>query len=126
MGVDPPHGGRRSDSPRTAGYAFDDAAIETNARFEALEHTYDRATRFNLETIGVSPGARCWEIGCGAGSIASWLAGATGLTGYVLATDLDRPGSRRSRPGFKSFAMTGSATRHRWSRSTWCTPAWCC
>lgn len=79
----------RPRSPESTGYVFANAAVETHARFRALQRTYDGATLFNLETIGISPGARCWEIGCGGGSIASWLAGATGPTGYVLATDLD-------------------------------------
>ncbi|WP_432976676.1 class I SAM-dependent methyltransferase [Dactylosporangium sp. CA-233914] len=34
-------------------------------------------------------GARCWEIGAGAGTIAGWLAGRVGPAGTVLATDIN-------------------------------------
>jgi SAM-dependent methyltransferase len=42
-----------------------------------------------LEKIGIRPGWRCLEIGCGNGSISQWMATKVGPRGHVTATDLD-------------------------------------
>src|SRR5262249_41220134 len=39
--------------------------------------------------LGVGEGWVCWEVGGGAGSIASWLARRVGAGGHVLGTDID-------------------------------------
>ncbi|MEV8378996.1 methyltransferase [Kribbella sp. NPDC056861] len=70
-------------------YPFDNAADAAVVRMRALESTYDRNTVSLLDALGVRPGVRCLEVGAGGGSIARWLADATGPTGSVLATDLD-------------------------------------
>lgn len=70
-------------------YLFDNAAPPAGERFTSLEHCYDKATTRNLETLGVSAGWRCLEVGGGGGSIAHWLAGRVGSTGRVIATDID-------------------------------------
>ena len=62
---------------------------ETTARFEGLERTLDPVSIGHLDRIGVNPGARCLEIGCGGGSIARWLSREVGPDGHVLAVDLD-------------------------------------
>jgi SAM-dependent methyltransferase len=42
-----------------------------------------------METIGISEGWRCLEVGAGEGSIARWLANRVGPTGIVVATDIN-------------------------------------
>ncbi|MGK5628538.1 methyltransferase [Streptomyces sp. URMC 123] len=60
-----------------------------STRLGALEDVFGPPTRTRLSELGVREGWRCWEVGCGAGGIARWLAGRVGETGHVLATDLD-------------------------------------
>lgn len=70
-------------------YLMSNTHPETAARFEGLERTLDPVSIGHLNRIGVDPGARCLEIGCGGGSIARWLSGEVGPDGHVLAVDLD-------------------------------------
>ena len=46
-------------------YVFDHAWEEEQARLTGLEGGLDPGTLYHLETLGVSPGWRCWEIGGG-------------------------------------------------------------
>ncbi len=59
------------------------------ARLRLLENRYDPDTFRRLEAVGPGTGARCLEVGAGAGSVAQWLAGRVGPTGRVVATDRD-------------------------------------
>jgi SAM-dependent methyltransferase len=68
---------------------FDQAWQKERDRLTALESLFDDSSRRFLAGLGVGAGWRCLEVGCGAGSIAVWLAGQVGATGRVLATDLD-------------------------------------
>ena len=65
-----------------------DAGLE-RARLEKLQAINDPATLERLEAIGIQPGARCLEVGAGAGSIARALAERAGEDGEVVAADLD-------------------------------------
>lgn len=56
-------------------------------RLTLLEHVFDPFSIRNLDRLGVEPGARCLEVGAGAGSIARWLGELAG-PGNVVATDL--------------------------------------
>jgi 2-polyprenyl-3-methyl-5-hydroxy-6-metoxy-1,4-benzoquinol methylase len=73
----------------TTTYVFDQAWQRERDRLTALEALYDGPSRRLLAEIGVGPGWRCLEVGCGAGGIAMWLADQVGDAGHVLATDLD-------------------------------------
>ena len=64
----------------------DDVELE---RLKLQEDTVDPPTIRHLETIGVSQGWKCLEVGAGAGSIAQWLSNRVGATGKVVATDLN-------------------------------------
>lgn len=70
-------------------YAFANAAAMQRQRLRSIEVLLDAGTIRVLETLGVSPGWRCLEVGAGGGSIASWLCQRVGPGGSVLATDLD-------------------------------------
>ena len=45
--------------------------------------------RRHIESLGVAPGSRALEVGCGNGSISAWLAEQVGSGGHVVAVDLD-------------------------------------
>jgi tRNA A58 N-methylase Trm61 len=49
----------------------------------------DPVTIRHLETIGVSDGWKCLEVGAGTGSIAQWLSTKVGTAGKVVATDIN-------------------------------------
>lgn len=49
----------------------------------------DPMHRALIERLGLRPGWRCLEIGCGNGSISQWLATKVGPKGHVTATDID-------------------------------------
>ncbi|GAA1984910.1 methyltransferase domain-containing protein [Kitasatospora viridis] len=70
-------------------YVFDRAWEREHERLAALEAVYDPGTTERLAGLGVAAGWHCLEVGCGAGSIARWLADRVGERGRVLAIDLD-------------------------------------
>jgi SAM-dependent methyltransferase len=70
-------------------YALENSWEGGAGRLSTLEQTYDRATLPRLDALGVAPGARCLEVGAGAGSVARRLAELVGPLGHVLATDID-------------------------------------
>jgi len=70
-------------------YLLANKGKEAPIRFAALAAIYDPQTIRHLETLGVSCGWRCLEVGAGSGTIAKWLADRVGPTGHVLATDVD-------------------------------------
>ena len=70
-------------------YVFDQAWERERDRLSSLEGLFDEATTRYLSRLGVAAGWRCLEVGCGAGSVARWLAERVGDTGRVVATDLD-------------------------------------
>ncbi len=70
-------------------YIFDNAWQLERERLAGLEATYDPGTIRHLETIGVTEGWRCLEIGGGGGSITEWLGRRVGSRGSVLATDVN-------------------------------------
>jgi 2-polyprenyl-3-methyl-5-hydroxy-6-metoxy-1,4-benzoquinol methylase len=68
-----------------ANTAFDDEL----SRLRLLEERYDPHTFRRLGMFGPLAGARCLEVGAGAGSVARWLATQAGPTGQVVATDIN-------------------------------------
>jgi SAM-dependent methyltransferase len=59
------------------------------ARLHLLEARYDDLTFRRLSALGGREGSRCLEVGAGAGSVVRWLAAQVGVTGQVVATDID-------------------------------------
>jgi SAM-dependent methyltransferase len=74
---------------REAQYLLDNQQTEAGTRFNALSTLFDAWTFRHFEDIGVSGGWRCWEVGSGGSSVPRWLAERVGLSGRVLATDID-------------------------------------
>jgi protein-L-isoaspartate O-methyltransferase len=69
-------------------YAFDNDEPTASDMLGALGATLDEFSTARLLKAGVVEGARCLEVGAGAGTIAVWLADQVGPTGTVIATDL--------------------------------------
>src|SRR6516164_1226013 len=70
-------------------YAFPHSGEDESCRLELLEQRLDPLTKRRIGSLGVGEGARCLEIGGGRGSITRWLSAVVGLTGRVIATDLE-------------------------------------
>src|SRR6516164_8911545 len=82
----------QANGAQTAGtpeYVFDNVGRSAEARYRELSRLYDENTIRHVEQRGIDRGWSCLEIGGGGGSIASWLCARVGITGRVLATDLD-------------------------------------
>jgi SAM-dependent methyltransferase len=74
----------------TGGYLHANAAFDDElGRLRLLEARYNPRTFRRLSMFGPLAGARCLEVGAGAGSVARWLAAQVGPSGQVVATDTD-------------------------------------
>ncbi|MEV0824911.1 class I SAM-dependent methyltransferase [Nonomuraea rubra] len=69
-------------------YAFDNDAPHADELLGSLGEMCDEYTTARLDRLGVAEGARCLEVGAGAGTIAAWLADRVGPQGEVIATDV--------------------------------------
>lgn len=58
-------------------------------RLAAIEAAYDPGSRRHLTALGVGHGARVLIAGAGGGSLVRWAAETVGLTGEVVAVDID-------------------------------------
>jgi SAM-dependent methyltransferase len=58
-------------------------------RLELMAQLLDPLHRRQIEQLGLQPGWRCLEVGCGIGSISQWLAPSVVPGGHVVASDLD-------------------------------------
>jgi SAM-dependent methyltransferase len=70
-------------------YAFDNRAPQADAQLRTLESLLDPLTAARLAAPVVVPGANCWEVGAGGGSVARLMARTVGPEGRVLATDIE-------------------------------------
>jgi SAM-dependent methyltransferase len=71
------------------GYLLDNRQAEAGQRFAALSALFDPGTFRHLDSLGVTEGWRCWEVGAGGPTVAAWLADRVAPTGRVLATEID-------------------------------------
>jgi SAM-dependent methyltransferase len=69
-------------------YIYDPSLEDERSRLRALEFVLDPGTVSVLETVGVTKGWRCLEVGGGGGSVTRWLCDQVGSEGHVVATDL--------------------------------------
>jgi SAM-dependent methyltransferase len=72
-------------------YPYDNDSAEAPAQHDALASLLDPISRWRITDLLDLTGARCLEVGAGAGSIAAWLADRVGSGGSVTATDT-KPG----------------------------------
>lgn len=70
-------------------YTLPHALRGEQQRLELMSTLLDPMERSRLAGLGVRPGWRCLELGCGNGSIAEALAGYVAPTGHVVASDID-------------------------------------
>ncbi|MEV4011647.1 hypothetical protein AB0J35_14185 [Nonomuraea angiospora] len=47
------------------GYLLDNARAEAGVRFAALSAIFDAPTFRRIDSFGIEPGWRCWEVGAG-------------------------------------------------------------
>jgi ubiquinone/menaquinone biosynthesis C-methylase UbiE len=69
-------------------YTFSNDVPTAGQMLGALGEMFDEFTARRLIAAGVKEGARCLEVGAGAGTVATWMAEQVGSTGEVIATDL--------------------------------------
>ena len=72
-----------------AEYVLDHHLEGERARLALMSRLLDPMHRRHIGSLGVGPGARALEVGCGNGSISAWLAERVGPRGRVVAVDLD-------------------------------------
>ncbi len=59
---------------RRTEYLFDNRAEEAAQRFRGLQDLYNRVTFGHLDSLGIAKGWRCWDVGAGGPSVATWMA----------------------------------------------------
>jgi SAM-dependent methyltransferase len=72
-----------------ADYVLDHHLEGERARLQLMSRLLDPMHRRHIEALGVGPGARTLEVGCGNGSISAWLAQRVAPGGRAVALDLD-------------------------------------
>ncbi|HYB86277.1 MAG TPA: methyltransferase domain-containing protein [Streptosporangiaceae bacterium] len=70
-------------------YVLDHHNEGERQRLALMSKLLDPMHRRHLERLGVRPGARTLEVGCGNGSMSAWLAGRIAPGGRAVAVDLD-------------------------------------
>ncbi|HYL11931.1 MAG TPA: methyltransferase domain-containing protein [Terriglobales bacterium] len=61
---------------------------EAEHRLRLLDEIFGPGTRELLHQVGLAPGMRVAEIGCGTGLVALWMAGQVAARGSVAAVDM--------------------------------------
>ena len=71
-------------------YGVHEGEVEIErCRLQMLAEARDPRTRRMLDSTGLSPGWRCWELGAGGGTVSAWLGRRVGPDGSVWSTDVD-------------------------------------
>jgi SAM-dependent methyltransferase len=70
-------------------YVLDHHQEGERERLALMSRLLDPAHRGHIERLGVGPGMRTLEVGCGNGSLSAWLAGRIAPGGRAVAVDLD-------------------------------------
>ena len=70
-------------------YTLSHELVGEQQRLALMSSLLDPLERARFVRLGVRPGWRCLELGCGNGSIAQALAEAVAPTGHVVASDID-------------------------------------
>jgi SAM-dependent methyltransferase len=70
-------------------YVLDHRREGERQRLALMSRLLDPMHRRHLDELGLRPGARTLEAGCGNGSMSAWLAGRIAPGGRAVAVDLD-------------------------------------
>jgi SAM-dependent methyltransferase len=70
-------------------YVLDHHQEGERQRLALMSRLLDPMHRRHIEQLGIEPGARTLEVGCGNGSMSAWLAGQVAPGGRAVAVDLD-------------------------------------
>jgi SAM-dependent methyltransferase len=70
-------------------YVLDHHLEGEGGRLALMSRLLDPMHRRHIEELGLGPGARALEVGCGNGTVAAWLAERVGPRGRAVAVDLD-------------------------------------
>ena len=82
-------------------YVFQDANMQREwQRLRRIEDVFDPGSQRRLLAAGMHTGARCLEVGPGAGSIARWMSGQAGPSGHVTVVEIN-PQFLTDRNGFE-------------------------
>jgi SAM-dependent methyltransferase len=82
-------------------YVLDHHHEGERERLGLMSSLLDPMHRRYIERLGIGPGARTLEVGCGNGSMSAWLAGRTAPGGRALAVDLDLSLADANVPGLE-------------------------
>ena len=85
-------------------------------RLALMSRLLDPVHREHIERLGVGPGARTLEVGCGNGSVSAWLAGRVAPSGRAVAVDLDLSLAVADVPGLE-LRRAGGRHPHRAGRA---------
>ena len=80
-------------------YLLDNQQTQARQRLDALAELFNPSTFRHMQSVGLSPRWRVWEVGTGGASVPEWIAEQT--HGYVLATDIDTSWLDREAGGFE-------------------------
>lgn len=72
-----------------AKYVLDHHLQGERARLALMSRLLDPTHRRHIEALGIGPGTRALEVGCGNGTVAVWLAEHVAPGGTAVAVDLD-------------------------------------
>jgi SAM-dependent methyltransferase len=70
-------------------YVLDHHNQGERERLALMSRLLDPMHRRHIDAVGIGPGARTLEVGCGNGSISAWLAERVASGGRAVAVDLD-------------------------------------
>jgi SAM-dependent methyltransferase len=82
-------------------YVLDHRRKGERERLALMSQLLDPMHRRHIDRLGIAPGARTLEVGCGNGSISAWLAERTSPGGQAVAVDLDLSLVRADTPGLE-------------------------
>ena len=82
-------------------YVLDHHHEGERQRLALMSRLLDPMHRRHIEQLGIGPGARTLEVGCGNGSLSAWLAGQVVPGGRAVAVDLDLSLADAKAPGLE-------------------------
>jgi SAM-dependent methyltransferase len=82
-------------------YVLDHHQEGERQRLALMSRLLDPMHRRHIEQLGIGPGARTLEAGCGSGSMSAWLAGQVAPGGRAVAVDLDLSLAGVDEPGLE-------------------------